>query len=252
MCTVTWWRSGADDYGVCFNRDELRTRPASRSVAISLTDEGTRFLCGRDMAAGGTWLLANEHGFIAAVLNHYAAAGLRPPGRRTRGGIPIALAGCRTIDEGASSVGSLTCGDFAPFVLVLWDASGQTSWVWDGETLEPRVNIEPPITTSSYRTAEVCAWRRQRFDALMSSTLRNGRRMRAGELFTAAERLMCYHHDTEHGDGAFNVRMRRPDARTESICEVVVNAREVRYRHQRESPDALEALDEREAAVPKG
>jgi uncharacterized protein with NRDE domain len=72
------------------NRDEWLARPA---VAMSvLRAAAPRIIGGRDDLAGGTWLAANEHGVVAALTNR-PTAGARDPARRSRGELPIALAG---------------------------------------------------------------------------------------------------------------------------------------------------------------
>ena len=125
--------------------------------------------------------------------------------------------------------------DYAPFLLMAWDRTGVTRWSWDGVRLAIDTAPAPPVSTSSYRSPEICAWRRARY----------------GELITRpdAEALSRYHDDVAHPDPAFNVRMRRPDARTESVCRVTVTPTEVRFWQRRESPEVLAALDEQEARI---
>jgi uncharacterized protein with NRDE domain len=74
---------------VAANRDELLDRPA-QPMAV-LREASPRVLGGRDLLAEGTWLAVNEHGVTAGLTNSPAPAG-RDPSRRSRGGLPLALA----------------------------------------------------------------------------------------------------------------------------------------------------------------
>ena len=51
---------------IAANRDEQYDRP---SAPPQLLGKEPKFIAGRDLRAGGTWLGANEHGVIAAMLN---------------------------------------------------------------------------------------------------------------------------------------------------------------------------------------
>jgi uncharacterized protein with NRDE domain len=75
---------------VAANRDERTDRPAV--AATVLVPSGPRILGGRDELAGGTWLAVNEHGLVAGLTNRPSAAG-RDESKRSRGELPLALAG---------------------------------------------------------------------------------------------------------------------------------------------------------------
>lgn len=185
--------------------------------------------------------MVNERGLIAGVLNHYEAAGELPPGKVSRGTLPITVAACGVTAEALETVKRLPLADFAPFIFVAWDREDVAACVWDGADLRDIPRPHPPLPTSSYRTAEVLAWRTKRLEALSPG----GRA--AADLSPGV--LALYHADTEHPEGAFNVRMRRPDARTESICHVSVDTHAVRFLHQRERDENLGVLDSTEAAL---
>ena len=239
MCTVTWWRDEpAGAFSVWFNRDERRARRASEPVRLQTADDGTRFLAPRDPAAGGTWLLANAHGLVVGVLNHYAPVvevGQTATTVYSRGQLPLRFASCRSVAEVDKFAQAMAPDQFAPFIVVACDAARTATWVWDGARLLTDFAPQRPLTTSSYRSAEVCAWRRARFSAVATPP--------------SVEALAAYHDDVAHADPAFNVRMRRPDARTESVCRVSVTREEIRFLHRRESPDAIAALDSHEAVL---
>jgi uncharacterized protein with NRDE domain len=86
---------------VAANRDERLDRPA---VAMTvLREAGPRILGGRDELAGGTWLAVNEHGVVAGLTNQPSADG-RDPGKRSRGELPLALAGYKSAAEAVDAV----------------------------------------------------------------------------------------------------------------------------------------------------
>jgi uncharacterized protein with NRDE domain len=75
---------------VAANRDEFLERPA---VPFTVLQEGRpRILGGRDEVAGGTWLAVNQHGVVAGLTNRPSPAG-KDPTKRSRGELPLALAG---------------------------------------------------------------------------------------------------------------------------------------------------------------
>lgn len=229
MCTVSWRYGEEDVFSVFFNRDELRTRAASELVAPSQTEAGTSFVAPRDPVAGGTWLAANAHGVVVGVLNNYGGMTRVAPGKRSRGELPLAFADCCDLAAIRQQLPQLRPEDYAPFLLLAWDPSGVAGWKWDGGSLALLESLAPPIATSSFATEEVCAWRRERFGKVAAAGTRAA--------------LMAFHDDTAHPQPAFNVRMRRSDARTESVCRVDVLRDRIVFHHRRESPDALAARD---------
>lgn len=231
MCTVTWWRGQQGAFSIFFNRDESRTRPPSNLVEINTTAEGLEFLAPRDPQAGGTWLMANVRGLVVGVLNHYEAEGVAAPGRISRGQLPLRMVDCQSIDSVAAVMRDINCRDFAPFVLVCWDEFGESSWTWEGTSLE-RTAPKQPLSTSSFRTAEVIAWRRDVYARIVPNS--------------GLDELARYHDDVSNPDSAFNVRMRRPDARTESFCRVDVTPGSVSFFHRRDSADPFASPDVRE------
>jgi uncharacterized protein with NRDE domain len=68
VCTLAIYFRVFDDHPiiVAANRDEHYDRP---SAAPAMVDGNPKLVAGKDLRAGGTWLGANEHGLIAAILN---------------------------------------------------------------------------------------------------------------------------------------------------------------------------------------
>ena len=86
---------------VAANRDERFDRPAS-SLSV-LREHHPRVLGGRDDLAGGTWLAVNEHGVVAGLTNRPSPQG-RDPTKRSRGELPLVLAGRRSASDGVADL----------------------------------------------------------------------------------------------------------------------------------------------------
>src|ERR1019366_10453441 len=82
---------------VAANRDEQLDRPAHPLCV--LRESNPRILGGRDDLAGGTWLAVNDHGGVAGLTNRPSSGG-RDLSKRSRGELPLMLAGQRSADDG--------------------------------------------------------------------------------------------------------------------------------------------------------
>jgi hypothetical protein len=103
------------------NRDEMLGRPWRAPAAHWPASPGV--VGGLDEMAGGSWMAANQHGVVAAVLNRVGSLG-PASGKRSRGELPlVALAG-RTAAEAAGLIGALDAGEYRPFNMVIADRSG--------------------------------------------------------------------------------------------------------------------------------
>jgi uncharacterized protein with NRDE domain len=104
---------------VAANRDEMFDRPA---VAMTvLRDAGPRILGGRDELAGGTWLAVNEAGVVAGLTNRPMTGG-RDPTKRSRGELPVALAGHTSAAAAVDAFGSrFRTHDYNPAWLLVGD-----------------------------------------------------------------------------------------------------------------------------------
>lgn len=210
MCTVSW-RLLPDGYDLYFSRDEQRTRPDGLPPRAMVVD-GTRVLAPHDPLGGGTWILLNEYGLTACVLNGYrpeVQAGGVPV--VTRGRVPLAFAReAHAQEAGPALTRLLESAKFLPFHLLLLDRHGRTAgWDWDGR--DARRRDVPPLgmmTTSSVDAARVAATREARFRRIVD----------------AQADLRHFHVDADEPASADSVRMSRADARTVSLTEVTVRA----------------------------
>ncbi len=99
MCLLVfaWQTEPGFPLVVAANRDERLDRPA-RSLCV-LNERDPKILGGRDDLAGGTWLAVNEHGVVAGLTNRPSPGG-RDPTKRSRGELPLVLAGHPTAEAG--------------------------------------------------------------------------------------------------------------------------------------------------------
>lgn len=101
------------------NRDERLDRPAEAMTVLQA--ERPRIIGGRDLAAGGTWLAANEHGVVAGLTNRPLADGA-DPAKRTRGELPLALASRPSAAEAVETfLGTHDPADYNPAWLLVGD-----------------------------------------------------------------------------------------------------------------------------------
>jgi len=126
---------------VAANRDERLDRPAVAATVLQAGDP--RILGGRDGEAGGTWLAVNEHGLVAGLTNRPALEG-RDPSKRSRGELPLALAGHRRAEEAVEEFVHRFCpSDYNPSWLLVGDRRSLFYLdMTEGE--EPHVRELPP------------------------------------------------------------------------------------------------------------
>jgi uncharacterized protein with NRDE domain len=84
MCLIAFALNAHPRYRfvLAANRDEFHARP---TAAAAFHDDGDRVFGGRDLQAGGSWLLASRAGRIAAVTN--VRTGLPEQAARSRGAL---------------------------------------------------------------------------------------------------------------------------------------------------------------------
>lgn len=213
MCTLTWQRQ-EDGLEVFFNRDELKTRSRAKPPCEYSTEKRTRYLSPIDTDAGGTWMLVNEHGLLACLLNRWHDEG-GLTFRKSRGRIVTDLADARHLEDLHRLLPN-RCDGAKPFDLLAFKGEQVAGFTWDGKelsTLDPRM----PMTSSSFEFEDVKTSREKAFAE--SSSL---------EEFQSSEGC-C--------NTAYTVRMNRPDAQTWSRSRVRVGVQEITWDYWEEFPD---------------
>lgn len=162
MCTVTVQRSRGR-LVVTMSRDERRDRlpeepPSVRSAHYA-------WAAPRDGAAGGTWFAVSAAGVVGCILNRYQDEFVPPKGRvvPSRGEVLRLLCEHEEPRDTSSIRGELS--QFAPFTLLLACKSEAARIDWNGARLSRRALAAPYalVTSSSWRTEAVLAWRRRAF-----------------------------------------------------------------------------------------
>ena len=102
------------------NRDEFHARP---TASLTRWQDQSDVLAGRDLQSGGTWVGINTRGQMAVITNVRDPSAPQGPDLSSRGKLPASfLSGKRNAMEQARTL--LTqAGDYAPFNLLLADAS---------------------------------------------------------------------------------------------------------------------------------
>jgi hypothetical protein len=171
MCTVTT-QFEHDRLIVTMNRDEFRSRAPEEAPAVR--GEKANLIYPVDTKAGGTWIGVNRHGVCCCLTNQYLfsetdSSDAEPsPAGRSRGLIIPEI-----LEHGhwQAVVNATKCLDpvrLAPFNLMVF-ASGKP-WIefdWPGQgglTAREAGMDRFMLTSSSWNTESVMAWRRQKYD----------------------------------------------------------------------------------------
>lgn len=238
MCTVTWlWEP--ERFTLLFNRDEQRTRPLADPPRV-LDVNGHAILAPRDGQAGGTWLAANQQGLVVCLLNYYErdTGGVsRPVGTpESRGLLVLEAASGSNLAALTETLAGRSLSRVRPFHLLAFDTrtSGGRYWLWDGVDVQVEEIDDAlcPVTTSSYASQAVVAYRRSLLHSWMD--------LAGGAL--SVDAMERYHHSRHEEADAYSVFMSRPDAQTVSVTRVEVVRDEVRMRYQPRASEAQDAL----------
>lgn len=102
MCLVLTWRDGAGALIVAANRDEWRGRPAAPLHRWPDGGRGAGLLGGRDLQAGGSWMLVHPAGRFVVVTN-VREPGVAP-GPLSRGELPLRVLEADDLEQGVRAV----------------------------------------------------------------------------------------------------------------------------------------------------
>lgn len=165
MCTAAW-QHFPGGYELAFNRDELWNRALSLDPKFEDAEPLAGF-CSRDGTAGGTWLFVNETGLTLALLNAYPDEKIPPPGKRSRGEIPLIAKQCETINQVADRLQAMNLEDYAPFYLIALSPDEEAMFYWNSDQLQAPFKPEKKFATSSSVNPEhVRRMRTERFESL--------------------------------------------------------------------------------------
>lgn len=216
MCTLTIIRAG-DALTLTMNRDDA---PARAEAPPSVWADGAcTFAAPIDLEAGGTWIGVNAAGVAACLLNRYDDA---PKGVRSRGEVAPAALDKGDFDSATAAVEGLVHRDYSPFTCLIVSAEGAVRIDWTGakaSTRELHQRTPCMMTSSSWRFEAVTAWRQALFENKL---------VRSQPSHGALSDFHCAIHD---GEEAWAPMMRRENAHTKSVTQVILRPEDAELRY---------------------
>lgn len=232
MCTLTIV-STADGLAITMNRDEQRTRTEIGTLLSGWSEEHQLSYCyPLDGLHGGTWMGANSHGIVLALLNRY-----QNPTRHdaeSRGVIISELVRLPSLDTMLNTLREGLGQRCNPFELILIGDARVVECRWDGSdySCHDHDSATPRMFTSSSVNAESTATLRGDLFQVWLAGNRSG-------VITAETILEELHLRQELNDPSSSILMSRELSHTKSISQVLVH------------PDYLEFLYLTEAMLPE-
>jgi uncharacterized protein with NRDE domain len=226
MCTASWW-PGGDEYLLCFNRDESRSRLPGRPPSLR-TSHGRRVIAPADGDHGGTWIGVNDAGLAVALANRYQVP--RPPvpeDRVSRGLLVMELLGLSSLADIARTLSRLRLAVHEPFTVVgLARGAPARLWSWDGTSLTDWRQEEAGLLLASSAVDQDAAVAARRDTFAAAAT--------AGPLDPGT--LATIHASHRPARGPLSVCMHRDDASTVSFTVVRVARDRVTLAHANGPP----------------
>lgn len=216
MCTLTIIRVG-DALTLTMNRDDA---PARAEASPRVWDDGAcRFAAPIDLEAGGTWIGVNAAGVAACLLNRYDDA---PKGVRSRGDVVPAALNTSKLDSASAAVEALALRGYSPFTCLIVSLDGAACIDWTGAQCRKREFHHPTpwmMTSSSWRFEAVSAWRQALFEDIL---------VRSQPSHAALSDFHCAIRD---GEEAWAPMMRREDAHTKSVTQIILRPQDAELRY---------------------
>lgn len=132
MCSVNW-RVFDSHIALVFSRDESVLRDKAQLPQIYNDGRGD-FLMPKDPVGNGSWIAANQAGFVFFLLNDYQGV-LKPvsPDLVSRGLLVRSLASCQSLDEVQQFISNIVLAKSQPFYLAMLSHEHQLCWHFDGK-----------------------------------------------------------------------------------------------------------------------
>jgi Transport and Golgi organisation 2 len=232
MCTLSFIPRN-DGYLVAMNRDELRIRAAAAAPTLHQIDQ-LRLLYPQE-PSGGTWIGANSHGNLLALMNANPpkTAGLGVAKLlaklKSRGEIIPMILQKNTLDQTERALSGFSFAGMHPFRLfgVFPGAKEVRQWSWDGRRLSSRTQewIRNHWFSSSRSDSRAEKQRGKTFEMGWREDLQD-----------PAAWLRSLHAGHVPDAGAFSVCVHRQDAATVSYTEVQCAGQELRMTYQPGNP----------------
>lgn len=209
MCSFSWHRF-EPQLAVVFNRDESRLRPVAEPPKV-LQDQRTRFIMPKDPQGQGSWIAANEYGFVFVLLNDYLGLMKSEYELISRGLLIRTLANCMSWSEVLYTVEQWPLGQSQPFQLGVLTLTRQQFWHYDGVVSKLKAQSLPKsLFSSGHQDAKAIINRRREYMTTLSPrsvaelvhTFRghhpSGGKGSSHDLVTGNCTSFCMHRDDAH------------------------------------------------------
>lgn len=220
MCTLSVIQLPGNGYRVVHSRDEQRTRGSAYPPAQRMIN-GKRVWYPTDSDAGGTWVVCDEHGVTAGVLNFNNTERCNPNPTQSRGEIPLMMIEHSDLDSMLELLQGMDLSVYATFtafaikptetgidvLIVEWDASKLTV------VRTPDEPFAPVVVASSGLGDELVQVRVPLFEEMVASN-------------PTPETQDAYTWHRWDDRPELSVLMSRKDARTVSITTIEVGGDE--------------------------
>jgi YD repeat-containing protein len=220
MCTVSViCVQEGQDAGVWLvsSRDELHERMPSLPPRVHHLGK-RQAIFPVDPEGGGTWVGANDLGTAVSLLNHYPEYVPEATMKQSRGDLVVRLLAADDVSKALATLAYEDLTAYGSCKLVTVNAAAMLmTLTWDGQHAKLEHHDLPQVwASSSTHHAAANDHRRTLFDAQKPT-------MFAG--------LCAFHSDQSHLDGALNVLMHSPEARTVSLTAVHIAFERVTLHH---------------------
>ena len=220
MCSLNW-REFDSHIAIAFNRDESVLR--SKAEIPKIFDDGSgKFLMPRDPAGNGSWLSANQYGFVFLLLNDYQGQLKQDNGNLISRGLLIrGLASCHSFSQISAFVDKIDLTKSQPFYLVAISKSKQACWHYDGIKSVLSESILPQqIYSSGHSDARKII--KLRTEYVSSLNINSDEELLA--LHKSHKPLLNQVSDVEEakskGELSYPICMHRADAKTQSLTYI--------------------------------
>jgi hypothetical protein len=212
MCTVTFIPSG-DEFFLTSSRDENIKRPAALSPSVYRVND-QQLIFPKDPQGGGSWIVVNEKGYAAVLLNGaFTAHTSGSSYRKSRGMILIEMISAPSPLKFFKKIG---LDRIEPFTVILFVDDELYSCIWDGA----KKYVEWLAVNQAYIWSSVTLYGSQAIDKRklwFSAWLKDNP-------LPAFENIIDFHMKGGDGDSFNNIRMKRDNGLfTNSISSIVIS-----------------------------
>jgi len=220
MCSLNW-RQFDSHIAIAFNRDESVAR--EKADIPKIFDDGNgKFLMPRDPVGNGSWLSANQYGFVFLLLNDYQGQLKQDDGTLISRGLLIrGLASCRSFSQIVTFVDKIELTKSQPFYLVMISQSKQTCWHYDGIKTVLHESILPQqIYSSGHSDAHKIIQLRTEYVSSLNITSDEALLAMHKSHKPFLNTVSDFENAKVEGELSYPICMHRADARTQSLTYI--------------------------------